>query len=127
MSFLDARVAPDGHAIIVEGSGAVPLPVPLPSAWYTRPITLGLRAEGVHVAAGDSAPSLRGTFDFSEELGSHAVHHVQINGIDVLAQGISGTKCRPGPIAVDVTPGGVHLFEPTTGARIEALLRPHQV
>ncbi len=119
MSFLDARVAEDGASAEIEGHGCVSLPAPLPTAWHGRPMTLGLRAETVGLAPPGAAPDLSGTFVFTEQLGPHAIHHVEIGGVPVLAQSAPGLSCPPGPVGLMIDPRGLHLFDAETGHRVE--------
>ncbi|HEX4765609.1 MAG TPA: sn-glycerol-3-phosphate ABC transporter ATP-binding protein UgpC [Lichenihabitans sp.] len=118
MSFLAARVAEDGADAAVEGHGRIVLPAPLPPAWRGRRVTLGLRAEAVGIAPVGTVSDLTGTFGFTEQLGPHAIHHVDVGGVAVLAQSAPGLSCPSGPVGLVADPHGLHLFDAETGRRI---------
>ena len=92
MSFLDATIAADGASATVGRQGRVRLPAPLAAAWRGRPVTLGLRAETVALAPAGTPPDLAGLYGFTEQLGPHAIHHVEVGGVSVLAHSAPGLK-----------------------------------
>ncbi len=117
MSFLDATVTPDGAAATVPGCGAVRMSSALP-AWAGQTVILGLRAERIRVAAPDEPAMLTGRFDFTEELGPHAIHHVMLGDTEVLVQGPPGSSFVQGPLGLVVEPAGLHVFGAEDGSRI---------
>ncbi|WP_158818554.1 ABC transporter ATP-binding protein [Methylocapsa sp. S129] len=117
MSFLDGFLSSDGGGLEIPGAGSIPLGFTAPPDERGRPVVVGLRAEAVRVA-GPETGTLRGTVVFTEELGPHAIHHVQVGAVEVLAQGVSGTLLHDANVLLSVE-APVHLFEPKTGRRVE--------
>ncbi|BBE71904.1 ABC transporter ATP-binding protein [Oharaeibacter diazotrophicus] len=116
MSFLDAVVGDDGASVRIGGAGTLALAGRLPPERRGRPVTVGLRAEGVAVA--DGGPLIAG-YRLTEELGSHALHHTLVEGVVVLAAAASGDRPVGETLRLAVAPDAIHLFDADTGRRIE--------
>ena len=119
MSFLDAIVAADGRSVAVQGGGSVPRAGALPPDRRGAPIVLGLRAEGVRLAAEAGQGHLTGRLAFTEELGSEAIHHVEVGGVDVLVAGAANQRHPASTVAIRVDAELVHLFDAVTGRRVD--------
>ena len=120
MRFLPAVVSADGGRLDVGQAGGFALPMPLPADRHGRPVVLGLRPEHVRLVAEPTAETLAGRLTFTEELGSQAIHHIEIAGVDILAEGVSGSRPEAGAALIVADPGAVHLFDQDSGRRLEA-------
>ena len=118
MSFLDGHVENDGSAAMV-GDRRVPLSPPLPQTAWGRDVTLGLRAEDVLAGPPDPAVDLVGRLTFTERLGPQAIHHVDVGGTTVLAQGPATQTLSPGLVGLKADAHRIHVFDIQTGSRIE--------
>jgi sn-glycerol 3-phosphate transport system ATP-binding protein len=118
MSFLEARIIEDGAAALV-GEWRIALSPALPREARGRAVTLGLRAENVRGGAADASADIVGALAFTEQLGPHAVHHVEVGAATVLAQGPAGQTLPPGPVGLWVDAKRVHVFDGENGGRIE--------
>ncbi len=112
MNFLPAELVGDGHAIRL-GSGET---FPLPSGYAGGPVTLGVRPENVALAA-DGIPL---QVELVEPLGSETlVHGRMADGAALLAK-LPGAAPVGDAIRVTLDPAALHVFDRSTGARIEA-------
>jgi sn-glycerol 3-phosphate transport system ATP-binding protein len=119
MSFLNGIVADDGERAELADGGAVQFSAPLETDRRGQPIVVGLRAEGVAVAPAGIPGAPAASYRFTEELGSHAIHHCMVGDVEVLAQGPSGAPPHEKVLSLAVDPAGVHLFDAVSGRRVE--------
>ncbi|WP_020039635.1 sn-glycerol-3-phosphate ABC transporter ATP-binding protein UgpC [Salipiger mucosus] len=114
MSLLDARV--DSGQVMLDGHALAPV------AHAPGPITLGLRAEDLRIT--DAGLPMR--VDHVEELGAQRIVHGMV-GDQSLAVVDTGDATLAGTVRIAVAPSKVHLFDSTTGRRIEAAAQPAPV
>ena len=118
MNMLEARLTPDGGAVVLPGGMQVGLDRPLPQSAGRR-VTFGVRPEHCEIAR-DGTPDLTLVVDVVEALGADTVVHGQ------LGEGLSFTVRLPGGVDVAagqrlplrVPAGQAHVFELSSGARL---------
>ena len=114
MSLLDARfengqVMVDGHALAPVGNAP-------------GPVTLGLRAEDLRIAS--TGVPMR--VDYVEELGAHRIVHGAI-GDQSVAVVDNGGAALAETVHVLVDPAKLHLFETSTGRRMDTRIQAEAV
>jgi len=110
MNLLNARVDADGLV-----AGPLRLPVP-PEAARGRPLEVGIRPEGVHLAD-DGAPAY---VRLVEPAGSEAYVHLELGDEEVVARVAADERPPPGAtVRVTVSPRDIHLFDAESGVRLE--------
>ena len=122
MNFLPARVAGDGAALELPGGDRLPVGDRPLSARAGGEVTLGIRPE--HFEPADDGKGIAHlTVDVVEQLGADSLIHghfgVDRNDLTVRLGGLCGLK-RGETMALAVDPAHLHLFDPASGARIEA-------
>jgi len=106
MSLLDAHI--DAGAITLEGHTLARV------GNSAGPVTLGLRAEDLHIAARGVPMAV----EHVEELGAQRIVHGTI-GAQTLAVIDAGDQQVQDTVQVSIDPARLHLFDTTTGRRIE--------
>ncbi|WP_296086293.1 sn-glycerol-3-phosphate import ATP-binding protein UgpC [uncultured Agrobacterium sp.] len=84
------------------------------------PVTVGIRAEDLHIANGDE-PALPFRLDYVEELGSQRLVHGVV-GDQPLTVALSAELQLPEIFALTINPGRLHFFDNETGKRIDVRL-----
>ena len=99
--------------------GDVALTVAHGSLAQGRKVAIGIRPEDCH--AGTGINGFAATVDFCEELGSLRLLHGAVSGTDFVVQVPGGAGgMRAGRHEFTVAPDAIHLFDASTGRRIEA-------
>ena len=119
MSFLTATIAMDGQSVQIGGAGRLPVPGIFAEARRGGTVIVGLRSEGAKLALEPVEGALTGMLTFTEELGSHAIHHIDVAGTTVLVEGAANQRRLPGMIGIAVDSAQMHLFDAQSGMRIE--------
>jgi sn-glycerol 3-phosphate transport system ATP-binding protein len=118
MNLLEARVAGDGRAVVLDGA-RLPLPQPRPGE-ADRPVILGLRPE--HLSPGeDERDGVALEVVLVEMLGADTVVHGQVpGGAASLTTRLHGSsRVAPGDrLHLAVEPRHLHLFDPPSGRRL---------
>ncbi len=112
MNFLPGRLVRDGTAVQLDAG----ILVPLPGRHLGESVTLGIRPE--HLTLGGDGLTLM--VDLVEPLGSETLIHGRIVGNDAttVVVKVPGAVAPPETVTVAVQPEQVHLFDGTTGVRI---------
>ena len=106
--------------------GAFTLPLApdatVPPADGARPVLLGMRPECLRLATSDDASApIRARLDAVEPMGNETILYARTGDHDLTARIAPGVVPRPGSeVALAVDPAGLHLFDPTSGARVGA-------
>jgi sn-glycerol 3-phosphate transport system ATP-binding protein len=126
MNFLDGRVTPCGKAVALAGSQ-----VPLPPGEALSPgssVMVGVRPEDVLVAAGDGDAELE--VEMVEHLGSDTYVHGWIGterSARLAVRCQAATDATAGSrLRIGLRPERLHLFDPASGMRVQADVRPAQ-
>ena len=109
----------DGHRLAI-GSAEIDLQLAMP---VSGPVTVGMRAEDLTVAAGaaDGLADLPFLVDYVEELGASRLVHGTVGGQGLTAALPLVTEIT-GQMRLSIAPEKLHFFSPDTGKRIET---PH--
>ena len=116
MNFLPGRLVHEGSAVQLD---AGPL-VPLPGRRFGDAVTVGIRPE--HLTLGGEGLVLN--VDLVEPLGSETLIHGRITGRDAetIVVKIPGAVQAPEHVSVSVQADQLHVFDATTGQRIDPAL-----
>jgi sn-glycerol 3-phosphate transport system ATP-binding protein len=121
MNLLEGTVDTAG-AFTPGGKATVALPLER-SDLSGKPVVLGMRPESLHLVPRRDA-SIEAVVDFIEDLGAHRVLHLDWGGRPLALLHTEALSARIGEtIGIGVPEDAVHLFEPASGARIEAPVR----
>ncbi len=92
--------------------------LPLYAATPLQTLTAAIRPEALKLAAAEAAP-IQGTVADVERLGGFAIMSVEAGGIRLRAVVDGTTRALAGDrVGFRVDPGGLHLFDDTTGSRL---------
>lgn len=132
MNFFDATVAVNGDTIILSTeSFELTLGDDIPSGRWRefdgKNVRVGIRPEDVYNPANitrnyHNGETVTGTVEIIEELGSVIDLHIDVGGLDFIAQVDINTNVNVNDtvrVVLDTTQ--LHIFDPTTGKRIEEL------
>ena len=119
MNFLPARLVRDGTAAQLEAGPLIPLQGRRRSDAVGDAITLGIRPE--HLTSGGGELTL--TVDLIEPLGSATLVHGRVsgNGKETIVVNVPGVVVATETIAVSVQLEHVHIFDRTSGKRIDPI------
>ncbi len=120
MNTLTGTVGVGGNAVEVEGGGRVQLAAAVAGLAAGTSVVVGMRPE--HLRPAEGADGLCGTVRTVEWLGHEALVLVEVAGTTVAVRRPSREELpAPGDqLCLVVDPAQVHLFDTTTGMRLEA-------
>jgi sn-glycerol 3-phosphate transport system ATP-binding protein len=114
MNLLKVAGGPDGRSVMF-GDRIVPLPASAPPIATGRPVILGVRPEHVRLGAPEDLP-IPARFDFVEDTGSTHLLHLEAGGQTIVAAVAAEAAFDPSaPLALQLPPRHLHLFDPETG------------
>ena len=95
--------------------------------WIGRTLVAGLRPEDLRATDGQTPPRtcLRGQIDVVEPVGSELLVNVRVRETELVARLPPAMEVRPGDaLVLAYDPSAVHLFDATSGRRIEVATAP---
>jgi multiple sugar transport system ATP-binding protein len=126
MNLVETTLEPDGdYPVLRSGPLAVPAPEGLADATtgpIALPVTVGIRPEHIRVGAspGDGDAGFRGQCDLVEFLGHHALLHVRVGDLELLAFDDPVGRVRAGDIVDCSIPlDRLQLFDSRTGRALD--------
>jgi multiple sugar transport system ATP-binding protein len=123
MNFLDGAVTEQGGRACFVGDGwSLPLPAPTAAAclaYRGRPVTLGIRPEGLRLAAPGGGPGLGMSVVLVEPLGSAALVTLRRQGLDLTARLPPDAPPCPGDeVVMTMDLDQAHLFDRPAGVAL---------
>jgi sn-glycerol 3-phosphate transport system ATP-binding protein len=123
MNLIDGWFAEDGHFRHGKG-GMIHLPA-IASQMVSREVALGVRPETVRRVPADSKGAIAAVVDYVEELGAARLIYADTDGSRIVAVDNGNDPLGTGmPVHFAVAEADLHLFDNTSGRRIET--RPGQ-
>jgi len=119
MNFLSGQVDRAASAVQLASGDRIAVPAALAARHDGALVQVGIRPEVMGlVAAGHG--SLDARFEFVEELGSGRLHHLQFEDLTLAVLSPDRPDLTPGQICgLTIPPQAVHLFDATTGKRLD--------
>jgi ABC-type sugar transport system ATPase subunit len=121
MNLMAGEVAPEGALAV--GGGVVPLPSHmLDQVAVGQAVTVGYRPEGLELAQAGQAGAIQGEIESVEQDFARRLQFVRVRtpgGLLTVADGSGEPLALTQRVGVRMDPAQMHLFDGTTGARIE--------